>query len=380
MLRSVAQAVILIATLAAPACIANPSQAADPAESSLLVLRNGEVLQGQVAHVEKTYIVTLANGQIRIKEEDVDLLCKNLADGYQRKRAAIQVGNVHQHLELAQWCLRHGLTGFAAAELADATAADPKHPMIRVFQHRLEMAVNPPVADQQPKKPTAGPSNEDLDRLVRGLPRGSAEAFTQAVQPLLMNHCLGSGCHSSPEVPMQLMRVNIGRATSKRSTQRNLHSVLQYVDRATPLESRLLKAPIAAHGTVDHAIFNEHQAAQYKRLFDWVNLVAQQPIQDLPAAELPALPNDGFGDPPTEHTPRMLTPEARRAHPLPGAARKHPNRPDNATNRDEGAHSEGSHREAPAAGAPADPHDPEVFNRRYAPKKPSAPEKPEAEK
>ena len=88
-----------------------------------------------------------------------------MEDGYRRKRAGIQLGNVHSHLELAQWCLRHGLLGPAATELADATAADPTHPMILVLRHRLKMAMEPPPSPNAQAKAISGPSNDELDRV-----------------------------------------------------------------------------------------------------------------------------------------------------------------------------------------------------------------------
>ena len=153
-----------------------------------------------------------ATARFASRPADVDLVCTSLEDGYRRKRAAIQVGNVHHHLELAQWCLRHGLLGPAAAELADATVAEPNNPMIDVLHHRLKMALEPPPAPETAGKSTSGPSNEELDRMVRSLPHGAVETFTQSVQPVLMNHCATGGCHGpQSDTGLRLFRVPTGK-------------------------------------------------------------------------------------------------------------------------------------------------------------------------
>ena len=118
---------------ASPPYAAGQAPPANPPDQGILVLRNGQTIEGRITQADGLYVVDLGDGQIRVKPPDVDLVCACLEDGYQRKRAAIQVGNVQDHIELAQWCLRHGLLGPAATELADATVAEPNNPMIDVL-------------------------------------------------------------------------------------------------------------------------------------------------------------------------------------------------------------------------------------------------------
>ncbi len=266
------------------------------------------------------YIIDFSDGQIRVKPADVDLVCNSLDEGYQRKRAAMATGDAHDHLELAQWCLRHDLLGPAAAELADAKTADPNDPMISALDHRLKMALEPPSATATSKS-IPGPSNDELDRMIRGLPRGAIESFTQSVQPVLMNHCATAGCHGpQSETGLRLFRIPTSKTASRRITQRNLYSALSFVDRENPAASRLLTVPSGPHGTAKIAIFNEHQAAQYRRLVEWTSQLAGQASN----AEVPATLNPMFLPPATngaagQMPPQMLSQEVRRAHPLPTA-------------------------------------------------------------
>ena len=89
-----------------------------------------------------------------------------------------------------QWCLNHKLFDHAAAELADAAAVEPEHPMIGLLRRELDSALAPPpngAADKNAREEAK--LNEELDRLVRGLPPKAVEHFTQSVQPLLVNSC-----------------------------------------------------------------------------------------------------------------------------------------------------------------------------------------------
>jgi hypothetical protein len=341
------------------------SPPAAPPIQGMVVLRNGEVIEGRVSRDEGIYIVDLPNGRIRIKQADVDLVCSNLEEGYRRKRALIQVGDVHDHLDLAQWCMRHNLFGLAAVELADATAADPKNPMIAALQHRLKMAMEPlPPVERNGKKPlTPGPSNDELDRMIRGMPRGVVETFTQSVQPLLMNNCAMAGCHGpQSETGLRLWHIASGRPSSRRTTQRNLYYALQYIDRDNPSASRLLTAASKPHGTAQHAIFGEHQAVQYQHLLDWASQIAQPDAVEQPESVARRGPPE-VTEPPDDAAPGRLPQDAGKAHLLTGSARRR-------TPRDAGAPGKAAKGATPASfDQQSDSGDPESFNRRYGAKK-----------
>jgi hypothetical protein len=197
-------------------------------------------------------------------------------------------------------------------------------------------------------KPNAEPTNDELEQLVRDLPKGTVETFTRSIQPVLMRHCATGGCHS-PESKdgLRLFHVPAVTVAGRRITQRNLYSVLSFVDRDDPMHSRLLTVPLAPHGNAKSAIFNEHQISQYKRLFDWTRQLA------LPTASVAYqepenfLPTDAPSTAKDQSPPRVLSKAARKAHPLTAKDRNQPDRRDDAT----------------------DPFDPEVFNQRYAPNK-----------
>jgi hypothetical protein len=291
----------------------------------LLLLRNGQALEGRIIQSGDFYRVVFADGEIRIKAADVELLCKDFEEGYQRKRASVSTGSLRDHLDLAQWCQQHKLYDHAAAELADAAAIAPENPMVGFLQRRQRIALEP--MPDPPKAETSGDnslSNEELDRMIRGLPHKALEKFTQSVQPLLMNNCTLSGCHGpQSESGLRLQRIALNQPIGRRLTQRNIHAVLRYVDRDNPLASRILTVPTAPHGTAKTAVFSERQAMQYKRLVDWVLQLGPAGMPESPAAipnSRPIMAETLLDAASPTTTPHILSQDARKARPLPSVS------------------------------------------------------------
>jgi hypothetical protein len=309
------------------------------------------------------YCVAVPEGVIRLKAAEVEFCCRNIEEAYQRRRAAIQIGDVEEHLRLAQWCQKQGLLSAAAAELADARKADPTHPLIKVLQHRLQIATE--ALPAQPARPAdRSLSLEELNRTVRGLPPGSVETFTQTIQPLLMKNCSVGACHNPQSEKLRLLRTANSGPPSRRLTQQNLHEVLQFVDPKQPDASRLLTTPLQPHGTARAAVFNEFHAAQYKRLVDWVHAATGVPPAETPATvdrfakpPLRAMPADGKS--PESANPQPASTAEARASRKPHATQS----PRKQYAREKPSPVQGGADAQPPA--PADPTDPEVFNRRF---------------
>lgn len=362
-------------------------------QAGILLLRNGEAISGKISRVGELYYVALPStgqpgaptewdgGEIRIKADDVEFCCRDLQEGYLRKRADVHSGDVRGHLRLAQWCLHHGLLDPAGRELADALEADPTHPMIGLLERRLKMATEPPPRSAPAKATTdPTPSEEELERLVRGMPPGSVETFTKTIQPLLMNHCAAAGCHGpQSQSRFQLLRTPLGRPPSRRLTQRNLDAVLAWVDREDPAASRLLANPAHAaehrsappirgpHDPVRKAAFSERQVVHYERMADWVRQLTRRPTPTIPRTVAPK------NKPPVQAMPTELPDldisslETLGApDPQPTAAARFgeqtPSVPGSSVKR--GA--------ALPVFIPVDPFDPEIFNRRFFPPQPPA--------
>jgi len=259
---------------------AAPTPSALPVDPSpqegVLLLLNGEVLQGKIVRVGDFYYVAVPNGQVRIRATDVEIACRTLQEGYQFKRQNIRLPSAQEHLNLGQWCIRHGLVEEAQRELAEAVRLQPDHPLIPLLRRRIEIARQPPLLPPPStlESPFKGDSGE-LESWVRSLPPAVVEQFTQSIQPILLNNCTSSGCHGPTEKNrFSLLKPPTGQSSTRRLTQRNLTSTLPWIDLKEPLRSRLLTAPLTAHGSAKTPVFGNPNSPAYQRLVQWVLLVA----------------------------------------------------------------------------------------------------------
>lgn len=336
----------------------------------ILLLHNGEVLAGRITHAGDYYYLSRPHGDLRLKAAEVELVAADLNEVYQNKRGQMEQGNPQAHLDLAEWCVLQKLLDQAADELSEAAQIAPNHPRLSLIQRRLELARRgePPAAHG--KKTEPGPTNDDLDRLVRGMPRRLVEEFTSTVQPMLVNNCTSAGCHNAHSSgKLRLLRLPRTGIPSRRLTQRNLHSVWQVIDPADPLASPLLTQPIAPHGAAKDAIFSSREVEQYRQLVSWVQELAPKGKRARP-------PNVAKrADPLLQTAPQRGTASRRAPRPRPisppsdgepaavdldltdpDAAPIDPDAvpPNNATPPQRETDYE-----------PIDPFDPEIFNRRF---------------
>jgi len=259
---------------------AEPS-APPPAEKpGVLLLRNGQVIEGQIERNGDYYTVTLPDQELQIRAATVEFSCHDLREGYRQKKAAIQSNDIEQHLQLFLWCERHGLLDCAGDEITAAEALDREHPMISVLRRRLKVELQ---QKKEPRRPSENgplpPSDEQLDRMTRGMPPRTVEEFVQVVQPILLNHCPGAVGYALPgQKRLQLMRPPLGESPSRRVTQRNLYAVLECIDWDSPGESPLLKASVGSSAAATVGSFPAKYSLQYQKLAQWVYQVAQKPM------------------------------------------------------------------------------------------------------
>jgi len=351
----------------------------------VLVMRNGHALTGKIAWLDNRYQVILPEGRLYVGPEKVDFCCNSLDEAYRRKRAAIREGSVEDHLELARWSQQHGLLDLAAQELVDAMAINPAHPMIPLLQRRLKTSVEMPTKTAPPGRLLAAqPAVERLDHLSRRMPPKVVEHFTRTIQPLLLNHCSTAGCHGpQSRTKFNLLRRHSRLALTRRVTQRNLQAALEWIDRDDPLASPLLTKPIRSHGSVG-PIFADDRLAQYEQLVEWVERVTL--IQQSSAAALEQQnPPAVQANPPAVQPASVVLPAASEGK-EPGTTGLGPpdsgNSENGVSSNAPAAVSRGSSphdaqptdrpstaepRRLPSLFVPADPFDPEIFNRRFFP-------------
>ncbi len=350
--------------------VSGPVQAAEPALSarkSLLLLRNGNVLEGEVTQAGDYYVVLLGASEVRLPAREVEAQVASLDEAYQLKRFGLFGRGAEPHLKLAEWCLRQGLYAHCGEQLVEATRLEPAHPGLASIERRLAQAREVKPASTVPaSKPASSATvrSDDLEKAVRALPKASVERFAAVVQPLLLNRCGANQCHgANSKTEFHVLRPPGGQAASQRFTQRNLYAALQHIDRASPDDSPLLVLPAKQHGSSLVPVFDKHTQKQLDDLKAWVKLTVAAPEpaspssipSTIPAGEASALSQPGAA--PGHESPSadlaagstpVAMPAVRPAIDSPGTS--------------------GAGRGKDSF-VPRDPFDPEIFNRRFTGKR-----------
>lgn len=277
--------------------------------TQVVVLRNGNVLEGQVDQLPGTYRVITATSEIRLAARDVERLAPSLLGAYDAKRAEVRPDSASDHLQLASWCVRQELWPQAARELNDAGSIDGNHPLLPVIDRRLQVAVRAAQRASE-RLPTRLPENEEaatqqraselaeLEALAASLPEGALESFARQVQPILVNGCAAASCHGTQEGnhelavasnlaqagAFRLNRDSLRGVGTRESTLRNLQAAWQAIDHENPVYSPLLMQPAVPHGGLARPVFAGNRQRLQDTLREWVLTATAKP--EPPAAEV----------------------------------------------------------------------------------------------
>lgn len=270
----------LIATLVFAEDMPRVSTVAQP---GVLLLHTGRVIQGNLIRTGDDYTLERENGSMFVPGKVVRLQCRDLHDAYEQQRQQIPRHDEPSHrMTLARWCLTYHLQEEARQELKTVLQLNPARDDARKLLERVDRMLDPekPVAQTPIERSRAaresGYQAIEIESLG-GLSREAAQYFTRKVQPILMNNCSLSGCHSS-ESPhgFQLVR-SAGNESTRYSSERNLAAVLKLIDEENPEASQLLTVPHGNHGRRGRPVFGGHQgAAQMDSLRLWVQVIAKE--------------------------------------------------------------------------------------------------------
>jgi hypothetical protein len=310
----------------------------------VLVLRNGNVLEGAVTLVGEHYRIENAGASLQVPVEQVETACRNLEEAYELRRRDRAGTSTDAHIELAHWCLRNNMLSQAAREILDVRTIDPGHPQLAVLdlllRQRLEneaarAAASVKKSDQ--KAATGEPTPftpSDLE-----LSTEAQAQFVRSIQPMLIHSCATGGCHQPGSArQLQLDRWALEGKGSATLIRRNLASVAAHINKADPPSSALIQRARQAHGLAGKAPSVPLAPYQAALLLAWLNQAAG--IDEAAAANA-TMPLDGEVD------PGAADPESFDAPAV--DLNKKPFR-----------------RAAHAAFTPRDTFDAEIFNRRHA--------------
>jgi len=253
-------------------------------ETGILVLRNGQLLEGEVTRAGDNYVISKGEGsEIWIKNDQVEAFCGSLLEAYEFKVRHLAGAGAKPHLKLGEWCLRHGLHAKCAEQIIAAMRLEPDNAEVKALERRLQLAVEAP-APMTPVASGAGVVSADaLEKRLSSLPRGSVEKFGSVIQPILLNRCGLNQCHGpNGKSEFRLLRPPPGQVLTRRFTQRNLYATLPYLDSSNPDSSPLVILPQRRHGNSLTAVFDKQTESQLNDLLTWTRLTVASP-QSAPA-------------------------------------------------------------------------------------------------
>jgi hypothetical protein len=373
-----------LAVLTMSAVVAYAQGPALTPQQGLLLLKNGNVIEGQITQAGDYYVVTLGtSGEIRLPTKDVEAQVQSLTEAYELRKHGMFEPGAKPHLALAEWCLRHNLHAPCGEQLVAAVRAEPDHPGIDAVERRLTQALQeqpperPAVVARRPV-PASSVSPEDLDKALRELPAASIEKFAATVQPSLLNRCAGGQCHGgNSTAALHLLKPPRGQLPTQRFTQRNLYSVLQQLDRDRPELSPLLIEPQKRHGGATAPVFDRFSQEQLAEIAAWIDVTLSPTVAPIPAT-IPVPPAGQTLSQAVDATsggavvPASAQESIEEKPEVPGAADVPAGEEQiEATINGQSAKSVATAKSTAQAKAPEkpfiprDPFDPEIFNRRH---------------
>jgi hypothetical protein len=259
-----------------------------PVNEPCILLRNGNVLSGQIVRRGEDFTVMKNGATLHLAAHQVEAVCENLDSAYAHRRGALDPHDAVTHLKLAEWCIKQGLLELAEDEIDHARRVEPQHPRLSIVQSRLAVARQP----ARPSAPFAGPNTALASADVVGtgpananfaaggqpirapfadFPEDTLEQFCRGIQPLLLNTCTTSGCHSAGgEYSFVLDRGALWNDAPRDLTIANLEAVLDRLRRDSPLESPLVTAATTPHARPLSRPPIEVESAAFERLKAWV--------------------------------------------------------------------------------------------------------------
>lgn len=245
--------------------------------TGILLLRNGNVLEGKIQRQSDFYKIEMPKGELQVPVGQVDIFCHNLDEAYEQRRVQQTGGSADTHIDLARWCLRHELLEHAARELLDASSIDPDHRQLPLLERQLQLALQNRTHKHQPKPLVdlkAIPTDEQLESFEK-VPTWARTLFVRQIQPLLVDSCATSGCHqpgSSESFHLnRLVRDGPGHPAV---TMSNLAATLEQLDLKSPANSSLLERAKTAHGAIGTLPPQVLEPHQLQMLRTWVEQLA----------------------------------------------------------------------------------------------------------
>ena len=311
----------------------------------LLVLKNGQVLQGHIRpDVQSVQVQTDSGSRLVIPLDQVDFLAKTMEQAYWQKSARTRATDVPGQVELFYWCLRNQLLREAQNQIDLLQEMPIKATELEFLDRQLLVALQDKQREMRfrqvqangwkganggrdaNRSVTTEPAGEvrqvdyemdattahDFQRLERikrmeraidQLPEGAVAMFKRRVEPTLIRACYD--CHGSDDPAMPLWRMGRNQVIPRTMSQRNLQSVLQQIRGGDPAGSPLWTAATIPHGENPKPLLQPGTPA-YNNLAQWIQwMAAQKPARPHGSPAVASVPSVPAAD---QHPPNRAAP------------------------------------------------------------------------
>ena len=234
-------------------------------KGKILLLPSERALEGDIEKVGDKYRICRGQGETTIPVSQTLRLCKDWAEAFEFMKSRANLADADEHLRLVRWCHLHNLREEALAEAKIALSMRPNDPQAKHWSEVLQRPTTTNPVKNIVQTGGLGPASK-LPQL--DLNADSVIAFTNRVQPILMNVC--ANCHVGGRGGnFHLTRAFEGGA--KVASQRNLASVMAQIHFDDPAISPLLVKAVAAHdGIALTPPLPGRQAQPFRVLQSWI--------------------------------------------------------------------------------------------------------------
>lgn len=364
-MKTIVSSLVLVGLLAllggSRLCATAPPKSPD--KGKVLLLRNEHTMEGDIERVGDRYLVRRRIGETWVPCAQVLCLVASLPDAYAYLKARANLHDADERLRLANWCRLNGLHEQALAEIEAAAQLRPDHEETRRLLQHLKQTAQTPAAPKPAASTTPTPAAQPTPPVE--LTTEAIGLFATRVQPILMNTC--ANCHATGRGgAFRLTEVYGGGLSNRKAFEQNLAAVLAQINVHQPESSRLLTKAISDHAHTGRPPLRDRKDAPYRTLENWIKqTVADNPhlrdTQPAPAVAPAAPPSAN----PERHPATTEASSQWGADARPAANPASPSVPSPApvpVSRTTAAPPP-----PPPPTGPADPYDPEPFNRQSHP-------------
>ena len=253
-----------------------PQASGDANDIKLLMLTSGRIVDGEISPRAGGYLIEKPHGRMFVPYEQVRFEAVDLSDAYRKLRKSFPQLTASSHVALAKWCLNHNQISAARRELLDALDMEPQRPDALRMLARIDERNRPqPPAENPARVRSDGFESAPVESLA-GMERTMARTFAQRVQPILLNKCGNARCHGS-KAENDFRLIPVAGHSTRLHAERNLASVLKYVDRTSAQKIWLYTAAVDNHAAESRSLFHGRAGArQLKTLESWLRGIEGQ--------------------------------------------------------------------------------------------------------